>query len=40
VYLANHPEFQQLMSDFLQHLLHQKPEDVFKATAEYFAAFK
>ena len=37
VFLKNHPEVQQIASDFLLHLLHRKPEDVFAEAADYFS---
>lgn len=38
-YVAAHPELSHLLSDFLQHMLINKPDDVFGAARDYFAAF-
>lgn len=38
-YIQTHPRLKALLSDFMMHILIQKPEDVFAATAEYFKAF-
>ncbi|KAI8911723.1 hypothetical protein EDD86DRAFT_188935, partial [Gorgonomyces haynaldii] len=35
-YIQTHPEVKQYMQDFLQMLVHQKPEDVFEFTRQYF----
>lgn len=37
-YLAQHPELKAFLADYLQLLMHQKPEDVYKFTYEYFKA--
>ena len=36
-YLESHPEIRSFLSDYMQLLLHRKPEDVYKFTTEYFA---
>ena len=36
-YKEAHPEFTQLLADFVQTLLHQKPDDVFAFARTYFA---
>ncbi|KAJ3299963.1 hypothetical protein HK104_005660 [Borealophlyctis nickersoniae] len=35
-YIAEHPELRELCVDYLQLILHRKPQDVFAFTAEYF----
>ena len=35
-YLRAHPEFKQLMSQFVDHLLEEKPDDVRAAAAAFF----
>ncbi|KAJ3043996.1 hypothetical protein HDV00_003524 [Rhizophlyctis rosea] len=36
-YIEEHPELRSVMADYLQLLLHRKPEDVYAFTAEYFS---
>jgi len=38
-YAAHHPDLRALLSDFLQHLLIDKPADVLDFCAQYFDAF-
>ncbi len=38
-YMSAHPELGHMMSDFVQHMLLNKPEDVLAAAKQYFAAF-
>ncbi|KAJ3320752.1 hypothetical protein HDV06_005045 [Boothiomyces sp. JEL0866] len=37
-YVAEHPEIHSFLSDYLQMLLHKKPENVYQFTNEYFRA--
>jgi hypothetical protein len=36
-YVLKHPELRNLLSDYLQTLLLQKPKDVYAWTREYFS---
>ncbi|KAI8822930.1 uncharacterized protein EV422DRAFT_522727 [Fimicolochytrium jonesii] len=36
-YMLRHPELGDIMADYLQLILHRKPEDVYAFTAEYFS---
>jgi len=38
-YVAHHPDLRALLSDFIQHLLIDKPADVLDFCAQYFDAF-
>jgi len=38
-YTAHHPDLRALLSDFIQHLLIDKPADVIDFCAQYFDAF-
>ncbi|XP_044260660.1 ciliogenesis-associated TTC17-interacting protein-like [Tribolium madens] len=38
-YLDDQPEVREMISDYVQTILHLKPEDVFEFTAKYFLAF-
>lgn len=38
-YVAHHPDLRALLSDFVQHLLVDKPTDVLDFCAQYFDAF-
>ncbi|KAI9204151.1 uncharacterized protein BJ171DRAFT_506256 [Polychytrium aggregatum] len=38
IYIAEHPELQQVMADYLQLVLHRKPQNVYEFTAEYVEA--
>ncbi|KAJ8324384.1 hypothetical protein QVD99_002416 [Batrachochytrium dendrobatidis] len=35
-YINEHPELKAFMSDYLQFLLHRKPQDVYQFTLEYY----
>ncbi|KAI8927048.1 hypothetical protein BC831DRAFT_195191 [Entophlyctis helioformis] len=35
-YLADHPELRAFLADYMQLLMHRKPEDVYAFTLEYF----
>uniref|UniRef100_A0A5K3FER4 RIIa domain-containing protein n=1 Tax=Mesocestoides corti TaxID=53468 RepID=A0A5K3FER4_MESCO len=39
LYLYDHPEFTDLLKDFLQALLMEKPEDTYNFAADYFTSF-
>lgn len=34
-----HPEMEQVMADFMMHVLQRKPDDLYTAAADYFASF-
>ncbi|KAJ3054735.1 hypothetical protein HK097_000982 [Rhizophlyctis rosea] len=36
-YIENHPELYSVMADYLQLILHRKPDDVYAFTTEYFS---
>ncbi|XP_063925200.1 ciliogenesis-associated TTC17-interacting protein-like isoform X2 [Zophobas morio] len=38
-YMEDHPEIKAMLSDYVQTILHLKPEDVFEFTAKYFLSF-
>ena len=38
-YIRSHPRIRGILSDYLNHILIRKPDDVFGATAEFFKAF-
>ena len=37
-YLDTHPEIRSFLSDYMQLLLHRKPDDVYAFTRDYFGA--
>ena len=37
--MEDHPEIKAMLSDYVQTILHLKPEDVFEFTAKYFLSF-
>eukprot|EP00055_Hartaetosiga_balthica_P003656 m.8539 g.8539 ORF g.8539 m.8539 type:complete len:87 (-) comp3177_c0_seq1:52-312(-) len=39
-YISSHPELRNLLSDFLQHILVHKPEDVKAEAKEFFEQYK
>ncbi|EGD76000.1 hypothetical protein PTSG_00707 [Salpingoeca rosetta] len=39
-YVTAHPELKHLVSDFLQHIIVRKPDDVYQAAKDYFAQFR
>eukprot|EP01135_Chromosphaera_perkinsii_P004894 Nk52_evm14s303 gene=Nk52_evmTU14s303 len=38
-YIDKHPELYSIISDFLQHTLHNKPEDVYEFASKHFSQF-
>ncbi|KAL2918812.1 hypothetical protein HK105_201646 [Polyrhizophydium stewartii] len=37
-YLAEHPELRALLSDYMQMMMHRKPDDVYSFTREFFTS--
>jgi hypothetical protein len=35
-YIQNHPEIRDFLADYMQLLMHRKPDDVYSFTNEYF----
>jgi len=38
-WMSQHPDVQLLVADFMQHLLFNKPHDIVRESAAYFATF-
>eukprot|EP00049_Salpingoeca_infusionum_P007878 m.127180 g.127180 ORF g.127180 m.127180 type:complete len:76 (-) comp13850_c2_seq1:150-377(-) len=39
-YIRSHPEIRNLVSDYIQHMLVKKPDNVVEETRAYFSQFK